>query len=225
MSNSPVLSCRKLSSFSIDDWNAVTQAFRDAPFVPFQQAWLPQQTPGFCPARASARWTPDALIVYADLTDRDIFNDVTGFNAAFYEKGDVFEIFLRPADQESYFEFHVAPQNQKFQLRLPHANPFDKIDRSKSTDDILEPFKIWKPVIESRVRVDAKANRWEVVAAVPFSLVVEKTPVQPGVRWLFSFSRYDYTRGAEKPVLSSTSAHMKLSYHRLEEYGTLVFEG
>lgn len=219
----PTIPCGKLTSLNLDDWNAVAKAFQDACYAPFQQAWLPQPLAGFRPARATAGWTADHLIVYAELGDDDPFNDVTEFNAASFQHGDVFEIFLRPADQEAYFEFHVTPQNQKFQLRLPNSNPFGRMIGVKDSNALMESYKIWKPVIESRVRVDRAAQRWDVVAALPFALMVERTPVQPGVRWIFSFSRYDYTRGVKDPVHSSTSPHPKCNYHRKEDWGTLLF--
>jgi hypothetical protein len=37
------------------------------------------------------------------------------------------------------------------------------------------------------------------------------------------FSRYDYTRGMGEPVLSSTSPHRRLDFHRQHEWGTLDF--
>jgi hypothetical protein len=44
-----------------------------------------------------------------------------------------------------------------------------------------------------------------------------------GTDWLFSFSRYDCTRGLAVPVISSTSPHAAPSFHRQQEWGTLRF--
>jgi hypothetical protein len=74
-------------------------------------------------------------------------------------------------------------------------------------------------VVESRVRVNIAAQRWEVAAEIPLDLICEASRPQSGSRWLFSFSRYDYTRGREKPLLSSTSPHTVLNFHRQEEWG------
>jgi hypothetical protein len=41
--------------------------------------------------------------------------------------------------------------------------------------------------------------------------------------WLFSFSRYDYTRGRGEPVISSTSPHAAPAFHRQQEWGRLRF--
>ena len=67
------------------------------------------------------------------------------------------------------------------------------------------------------------AQRWEVVVEIPFDVVCEVFLPWASDRWLFSFSRYDYTRGHEKPVLSSTSQHAVLNFHRQNEWGELRF--
>lgn len=169
--------------------------------------------------RVKAGWTPEALIVHAELEDSDIFNPELRFNAPSFMKGDVFEMFLRPSDQQAYFEFHVTPENQRFQLRIPSAQEFS----TPRSEPGIPPDWFVERMIESRVRVDAAAGRWEVVAVIPFDLVCETSRPGPGTRWLFSFSRYDYTRGRAQPVLSSTSQHAILNYHRQEDWGELLF--
>ena len=78
-------------------------------------------------------------------------------------------------------------------------------------------------MFQSRAEVLHADHLWRVVARVPFAVVMETESFQPGCRWKFSFSRYDYTRGRAKPVLSSTSPHLRLEFHRQEEWGTLTF--
>jgi hypothetical protein len=43
------------------------------------------------------------------------------------------------------------------------------------------------------------------------------------MKWRFSFSRYDYIRGRQEPILSSTSPHAWPDFHQREEWGTLIF--
>ncbi|MEI6083813.1 MAG: carbohydrate-binding family 9-like protein [Verrucomicrobiota bacterium] len=205
MNTKPTLTCRQLHNH---DWST-------AESIGFQQAWLPSPQPELRPTTVRTAWRDDALLVQAELSDADIFNPVTGFNSMFYEKGDVFEIFLRPTTQDAYSEIHIGPDNQKLQLRFPRAGIL-------GTRPIQE-FLISNPVIVSRVELLPAQNLWKVSAEIPFALVQEAGPVRPGTQWLFSFSRYDYTRGQVQPVLSSSSPHQKLNYHRQEEWGTLTF--
>ncbi len=77
------------------------------------------------------------------------------------------------------------------------------------------------PRIESRV--EPGEGPWTVQVSIPLDMVCEQGKVRTGDRWKFSFSRYDYTRGTATPVLSSSSPHAELSFHRQQEWGTLVF--
>ena len=222
----PQIKCHKAGSFNIDDWKAAEELFKTAEFAEFQQGWADKPSHDFRPAKAAAAWTGTSLIVYAELCDDDIFND-TGeeeFNRIAIGSGDVFEIFLRPAGQDSYYEIHVSPRNQKFQIRLPFPNCFQKLKQDfKSPDEMLESFKIWNPVVRSRVSIDRAARKWRVLAEIPFSMLVEKETVSAGLKWRFSFCRYDYTRPAMNPAYSSTSPHSAINYHLVDEYGILEF--
>lgn len=160
-------------------------------------------------------------MVFAELDDDDIYNPVTELNAHAYLHGDVFEIFLRPVGQDAYYEFHVGPQNQKFQMRIPSASDFRA---PRGAAGIPPAWMISHQVIETRVEVCAEAGRWKVLAAIPFDLVAEGQPPQAESQWMFSFCRYDYTRPNPCPVLSSTSPHhMPVSYHSQAEWGELTF--
>ena len=184
-------------------------------FVTLNQAWLPAPQPAFRPATVRVAWDDQSLLVSAELHDADIFNPATEFNDLGFTKGDVFEIFLRPLTQSAYYEFHVSPQNQQLQLRFPDANAI----RSGK----IENFFVTHRRLTSQARVDAAKQRWWVDVAIPLDLVQETGPVTPGTRWLYSFSRYDYTRGQTHPVISSSSPHAVASFHRQEEWGTVLF--
>jgi hypothetical protein len=156
----------------------------------------------------------------AELDDADIFNPSREFNAPAFKMGDVFEVFLRPIDQEAYYEFHIGPDNQRFQLRVPSA----KVFHERPKGDIPKEWLIRDQVIESRAKVLAQDNRWLALASIPFAMVAETRQPEAGSQWLFSFSRYDYHSGNPSPTLSSSSAHdMPVSFHRQEDWGALKF--
>ena len=226
MNNAPYIRCRKIHPFNLDDWDAVGAAFHDADFAPFQQGWIQQPTPGFRPARAAAAWSGELLYIHAQLKDDDIFNTMPGceFNSLAINHGDVFEIFLQPSGQESYHEIHVTPNNQKFQLRIPCPGAFQKLkNRFTSNDDMIQSFKVWTPIVESRVKIDKSAQTWLVIVKIPLTMLAENIPAAPGVKWRFSFCRYDYTRPDTTPTYSSTSPHSAINYHLVHEYGTMEF--
>jgi hypothetical protein len=217
----PQLACRRLPCFDPNDWDGAVAALRDAPVCPLGQYWFPAPQKEFRPATVRAGWTESALVVLAELEDSDIFNPITEFNAMSFQHGDVFEMFLRPTEQSAYCEFHVTPQNQRLQLRFPSS---DALSKPRPSPGIPRDWMIYDRQIDTRVRVEGAQGRWWVLAAIPADMVADSGVLGPGSRWLFSFSRYDYTRGKPAPVLSSTSPHREVNFHRQQEWGTLLFE-
>ena len=217
----PALLCRNQPKFNPSDWSAVTAAFAASDVCAMHQAWLPAPLAGFRPASVRVGHDADALWVYAHLQDDDPFNPETKFNAPAFTRGDAFEMFLRPEAQAAYFELHVTPENQIFQLRIPSAEVFamPKLN-PKATDQWLIPT----PVFDHWTRVDRAAGWWEVLARVPFGSIVESGSAPAGRHWHFSFCRYDYTREIQSPVLSSTSPHSVCNFHRQTEWGMLTME-
>jgi hypothetical protein len=217
----PKLICSRLPDSSRDSWETTVAALRDAQACPLRQAWFPQPQEAFRPANVRTGWTDSDLIVLAELEDGDIFNPITELNAMAFQHGDVFEMFLRPTEQAAYCEFHVSPRNQKLQLRFPSLQAF----RTPRVDPGIPPAWItYDRQITSQVRIEPERNRWSVLATIPVNMVADSGRVSPGSRWLFSFSRYDYTQGHATPVLSSTSPHREVNFHRQEEWGTLLFK-
>lgn len=213
------LKCGEIPDFDPASWDSIEAAFAGAQACVSRQYWQPVTDTGFRPMTIRTGWRNGELAVYAVLKDDDIFNPATKLNEFGFMVGDVFEMFLRPVDQDPYFEFHVSPENQKLQIRFPSA---EVLRQRKGPPD--ERWFISDRQIGSQVLLEPVLKQWRVLARIPFDMVAEKSETQPGSRWLFSFSRYDYTRGQNQPVYSSTSPHVKLSFHIQEDWGTLVFE-
>jgi hypothetical protein len=219
-STGPQVVCAPLPAFDAADLAAVRLAFQSAAPVAMGQAWQPALSPDFAPAEVRTGWREDALLVFAALTDRDIHTAATQLNERMWELGDTFEMFLRPADREEYVEFHVTPNNQRLQLRIPNTAAF----RRAQAENVLAPFLMPEPVFYSTVWAPPRQGQWFVLAEIPASVVCGAPMLTPGREWLFSFCRYDFTRGAAEPVISSTSPHARADFHRQEEWGVLRFQ-
>jgi hypothetical protein len=215
-SKRPQLSCSPLGEFAPGDWQSVKTAFSKSPEINLRQSWRKQQE-RFRPTLVRTGWRDETLWVYAEIEDLDTFNPETRFNEPFFMQGDAFEIFLHPVGQPAYFEFHIGPANQLFQLRIPSAKVF-----AKQTEGESESWKIRNYVMKSWSSVDRKRQLWRVLVAIPFQAVVEKGGSRS--QWLFSFARYDYTRDENGPILSSSSPHAQLGFHRQQEWGRIRFD-
>lgn len=216
----PLAICPELPAFDPDDLANVRLAFDPATPVSSQQGWLAKPDLNFAPMTVRSGWRPDGLFVFAELTDADIFTRATAHNQRLWELGDTFEIFLRPAKQESYLELQVAPNNRRLQLRYPNAKAVAMARKAGSAAD----FVIRKKAFYSQIWLCPKEKKWFVLARIPFRSVCENGQSRAGSAWKFSFSRYDYTRGRAEPVISSTSPHAKADFHRQGEWGALRFD-
>ncbi|MBW3635068.1 MAG: hypothetical protein KY445_01225 [Armatimonadetes bacterium] len=207
------LAVKVLPDFAPDNWESVENAFADAATCELSQAWLEMPEAAFLPATARLGGRGDALWIYAILRDADIFNAATEPNQATWTTGDVFEIFLRPVGQNAYFELHVTPENQTLQLRFPDA-------QAQSSGRPWSEFIVVPKLFSSRTLVED--GQWRVLVEIPIRNISEN--LDAGREWAFSLSRYDATRGEEKPVISSSSPHRVPRFHRQEEWRRLSME-
>jgi len=218
--DSPLIECHLLPAFAANNLETVRRAFQHATPCVLRQAWLDKKEPDFAPAIVRTGWRGASLLVFAELTDADIFSRATGLNLRTWELGDAFEIFLRPDGQEAYVEFQVTPNNQRLQLRYADASA---IARARKTGS-LEHALIHGKAFRSATWVLPGSQRWFVYAKIPAKSVCSETTALAGSQWRFSFSRYDYTRGRKEPVISSTSAHARPDFHSQQEWGTMRFQ-
>lgn len=201
--------CPCISENSLPLGDAIPDALALSAPVLMQQGWLNAPEADFLPAEIRMGWTPSRLLVLAEIPDRDIFTHATGPNQRTWELGDVFEIFLKPEDRSGYVELHVTPLNFRLQLQIESpGKPGMQLDDG---------------VFSSRVKIDSVNQKWTVYAEVPASLVSWHEQIEAGESWLFSFSRYDASRDGRPPILSSTSSHQAINFHRLHEWGKITF--
>jgi len=215
----PAIRCLPLPDFDANDLHAVRAAFATAMPCALGQAWRAEAEPGFAPGQVRVGWRQDALLVFAELADQDIFTTATMLNQRMWELGDTFEIFLRPDGQSEYVEFHVTPNNQRLQLRFPSSEAL----RCAQAANVFDALLLAGNVIASTTWVQPENQKWFVYAIIPSRAACGLDRLNPQSCWHFSFSRYDYTRGGGDPVFSSTSPHPVPDFHRQQEWGELEF--
>jgi len=215
----PQLTCRQLPAFNADDLDAVRAAFALAEKCAMQQAWQAKPDLDFTTAIVRVGRRGNSLRVFAELDDADIFTRAIAHNQRMWELGDVLEIFLQPADEPGYVEFHVTPNNMRLQLRFPDTAALRRAQAENRFDDFLLPDGVFC----SRAWMQPENKKWFVYAEVPAAAVCGVDQPLAGRQWRFSFSRYDYVRGRREPLVSSTSPHMQADFHCRQEWGILNF--
>lgn len=182
-------------SFAPDDSPDLACAFANAPQLALRQAWRAAPSPDFAPACVRAIASETTLWIWADLTDDAPYNAANRPNQNTWELGDCFEIFLASSESGPYYEMHVTPENQTLQLQ---AN--SRFDTRPLSNGPLRSAIWFTP------------DGWQILASLPLDLLEDQT------RGWISFARYDYQRGRREPVLSSTSPHRELDFHRRHEW-------
>lgn len=214
----PELWCPELSAFDESDLVAVRQVFQGVKPCQLLQAWQSDVSPGFAPGTVQVGWWDGCLLVFAELTDADIFSHATEPNQRLWELGDAFEIYLRPANEPTYVQFDIAPNNQRLQLRIPSVAALRQAQTTSEFAELVLPGNM----IRSQVWLAPEEGKWFVFAAISAKAAFGSASVGGG-RWHFSFSRYDHTRGQLEPVISSIAPHARADFHRQQEWGVIHF--
>lgn len=121
---------------------------------------------------------------------------------------DVVEAFIGtdPAHEKVYYEFEVAPTNEKLDLVISPDIPQ------------IEKRLEWNSGWDSFVRVDPAKKVWTTVMRIPLK-ALSSQPVAPGTRWRANFYRIERAQRAfvaASPTLSST-------FHAPARFGQLEF--
>ena len=178
-----------------------------------------------CPGKVSLLYDSRYLYVHAERQDDDLVAESDGDQVMLCNFGDVFEIFLKPADANHYWEIHISPKNQKLVLFypgrgyhfLPSVGP-----RKKS------PL----PGLKSSVRLNGTLNRrmdkdrsWSVTVAIPLAeLAAQGIGLKPGSRWKILTARYNYSSHQPNRELTTCPQLKKLNFHAHEEYAELILK-
>lgn len=162
-------------------------------------------------------WNPAELLVRAEMEDEDVTTLATADSQHFWELGDVFEIFLEAEGAGFYTEMHVAPGNHRLHLRLGHDDYEAMKRKARTPSDLM----VRPPGFESRFAITSSG--WTAEARIPAALVDPKGRITAESQWQASFCRYDAWSDGRPPVLSSTSPHEQLNFHRRHEWRPLCF--
>jgi hypothetical protein len=215
-----MMRCLPLPEFDARDFKLVREIFRLVERHPLGQAWLETEEHDFAPAFVRTGWRGNLLLVFAELIDFDVYNAATALNQPAWELGDTFEIFLQPVGHSAYVEFQVTPDNHRVQLRFANVGAAEEIRKSGSMESAFIPGEAFR----SRTWIQPGAKCWYVYAELNAAELRDHAGSLQGRQWRVSFSRYDYTRNRNQPVISSTSPHAEPDFHRQEEWSILCFE-
>ena len=134
--------------------------------------------------------------------------------------GDVFEVFIARKGSPEYLELHVTPHNHRLHLICSLENTAKLRAKQASLDDFRRP----PSAFDSWVLKPEGQKKWQVLARIPCGTLPDGKPFAAGDRLELSFSRYDAGPEGTPDILSSTSPHRELNYHRRHEWREAVLK-
>jgi hypothetical protein len=200
-----------VQGFALGDWDATKRAMTAGVRLEFAQPWLPQPEAGYAPGHVWLGVHGDELIVYGVLEDDQPANSTTQWNEPTWSRGDVLEFFFQPDQRDGYHEFHVTPENQRLQLIFPTNGSF----REKRGH---RHWAVAESLFESATRVNDTRTGWEAVMRIKLARVLDLPRDDGSRRFRYSFSRYDYLPGRERPITSATTALSAPDFHKVAEW-------
>lgn len=173
--------------------------------------------------RTTARllWDDEALYVGFDCPDDDVHSPYRDRDEPVYESEAV-EIFLDPdGDRDAYVELQVAPTGARFDAAFKGGA------RQGMNAAWNHDYKAAVHVRGSLNQPGDKDEGWSSEWRIPFEGLEAKPEAKS--RWKANLFRLDRRRNPAGQVTSTDatawSAPMTGDFHRLERFGTLVFEG
>lgn len=166
-------------------------------------------------------WDDNYFYVGANLTDSDVIAEKLDDQAHHYKYGDVFELFLKPAQSNWYWELYSTPAGNKTVFFFPSRGHFGlESCFSKYTMGLITASKIdgtlndWKD----------KDNGWTTEMAVPIKdLTSYGDSFGQGSNWTLLIGRYNYSYYLPAVELSMIPQLSAYSFHLTGEYAEIVF--
>jgi hypothetical protein len=190
----------------------------------FTMPWLgAKDRPARTKTAAKLLWDHDHLYFFADMEDHDLYATIKEHNGQLWNN-DVFELFFKPSSERpSYYEFQVNAAGAVLDCYFPRrgAGGFDRF-KNDTTFHVAAKVDLRGTLNDWTDRDDG----WSVEGKIPWTYFA-RTRGRPeaGAKWKFALCRYDYSVDFEGPELSTCAPLTKDSFHRFEDYATLVFVG
>lgn len=193
------------------------EALQKAPVTYLTPLWSEGHSVDFMTTEVRIAWCPSHLWIQAAMEDQDVYTQASADSQHLWQLGDVLEIFLEAEDSGNYIEMHVTPNNCRLHLQFGAGDIIAVREDRKS----LSNFIVHPPRFESSVQ--KTSDGWSALVSIPSQEISPKGIISSGTSCRTSICRYDAWADGRPPVLSSTSPHAQLDFHRRHEWRPLCF--
>ncbi|VGO19063.1 DOMON domain-containing protein [Pontiella sulfatireligans] len=169
-------------------------------------------------------WNQHGLYVAAKLEDSCVVAKNKRDEQFHYMFGDVFELFLKPRNDEYYWEMYATPRGNKTTLFFPAERSGVTLDRCLNDHDFhgLETAAI---IHRSEHESGSSEQGWSAEMWIPASQLSHYgEPWGETSNWSILCGRYNYSNEAlTDPELSMLPSLSKTNFHLTNEYASLYF--
>ena len=166
-------------------------------------------------------WDDNYLYVGAEFEDSDVMQEGKDDQTHLYTTGDLIEVFLKPADENYYWEIYGAPNNKKTWFFYP--------SRGRALPGCLSYLP---KDLKVAATVDGTLNNWRdrdkgwtIEIAIPIKeLTAYGAKFDNSANWTVLFGRYNYSAYLQKLEYSAYPLLSQISFHLYEEYAKLRLE-
>lgn len=158
-------------------------------------------------------WNEQGLYVQAELEDSFIVATERRDEQLHYETGDVFELFVKPLNDDYYWEMYATPFGNKSTLFFPRAR------EGMSVQNFLRDHSFHGLEVSAEIT----ETGWVAGMFVPAEqLTALGASWGAGSEWSVLCGRYNYNNETlEEPELSMWPPVSRTNYHLTAEYATL----
>ncbi len=167
-------------------------------------------------------WNREALYVGVDMEDSDVFNDGTQDQTHLYNMGDTIEIFIKPENENYYWELYGTPNRLRSVFFYPSRGHLFVPSVMRCSVDIS--IDVW---VDGTLNDWRKRDRgWNLLMKIPASMLEQYgCPFTNEGRWTIFVARQNYSAYLPLKELSSCPALPKPDFHLYENYARLHLNG
>lgn len=167
-------------------------------------------------------WDDNYLYVGAEFEDSDVVQEGKEDQGHFYSTGDLLEVFLKPAEENYYWEIYGTPNNKKTWFSIPSRG---RLIFPACASYLPENFKVAAAVDGTLNNWKDKDKRWTVEMAIPIKeLTVHGAKFDNSANWTILLARYNYSVYLQGAELSAYPQLSNVNWHLYEEYAKLRLE-
>ena len=161
------------------------------------------------------------LYAAADVHDSDVTTDGTRNQTHLYAQGDVIEVFLKPENQNYYWEIYGSPNNLTSCFYFPSRG---SLGLPSGFADNGVKIKVISAVDGTLNKNRDRDRGWRTLICIPLAeLRKNGMKFAPGEKWTIFVARYNYSRTLPYCELSGVPQKFA-NFHVLSDYARLIIK-